>query len=298
MKWKLIAAALIVSATALAGAQSFSADYVQGQVDLQQTGGWYGIAIGDSIPADATIRLGSNSYAELSDGLVTLKLAQPGVYRIPALVKGSADNNSAGLGSILTQRVAALAGSSNSRDGAVAGGVRARQAPTGPPTIWAGGENPDDLISQGLTLMQQGNFDEAYYRFKDAYDSADSTLAPEAGFYVGYAASLRNDTRNAIKYLSEFKPSPTTSYYSDQVLTLAQLYVQTFAYRSSLDLLSPYIAGGNEGDQSLETAYLLEGIAYRGLGDTARSKSALIRARDLIPGSKIAAAAAKLLAGM
>jgi len=298
MKGKVIAILLLIAATGIAAADSFSADYVQGTVELQQTDGWYSVAIGDTIPSDGTIRLGANAYAEISNGSVTVKLSSPGVYHMTSLVQGSAAASSAGLASLLTQRVEALVKSSDNQNSAVVGGVRAAEAQSGPQTVWAGGGNTEQLISQGLTLMQQGKYNEAFYTFKDAYDNASSGSAPKASFYMGYAASLRNDTFNAIKYLATYKPDPSTGYYNDQVLTLGQLYVQTFAYKNAVALLDPYIAANTTPSQALQTAYLLDGLAYQGLGDSAKATAALTKARDLVPGSAISSSAAKLLSGM
>lgn len=298
MRVRTIAVMLIVAAAAFAGAQSFTADYVQGTVNLQQNGSWYDVTIGDNIPPDGVIKLGTGAYAELSNGAVTIKLTRPGTYQVADLVRANATNNSAGLGSILTNRIDALAKGGDNHSSTTVGGVRAAEAQAGPQTVWAGGDNSDELIKQGLALMKQGSYNEAFYRFKDAYDNADSSMAPEARFYMGYAASLKNDTRNAITYLTAYKPDPANSYYAAQVLTLAQLYVQTFAYKDAIDLLAPYIAGNAASGRDLQTGYLLQGLAYRGLTDTPNAKAALTKARDLIPGSPEGAAAAKVLAGM
>ncbi len=298
MRIKAIAVVMIIAAATFAVAQSFSAAYVQGTVSIQQSGSWYDVAIGDSIPPNGTIKLGAGSYAELSNGSVTVKLTRPGTYRMQDLVQASAENATAGLGSILAHRVDSLAKAGDNRSNGTVGGVRAAEAQAGPQTVWAGGDNSDELIKQGITLLQQGRFNDAFYRFKDAYDNADSSLAPEARFYMGYAASLKNDTLNAITYLTAYKPDSSTAYYSDQVLTLAQLYVQTFAYKDALDTLASYVAEGKASGQDLQTAYLLQGLAYRGLGDLASAKIALGKARDLVPGSPVSTAAAKVLAGM
>ncbi len=298
MRVRTFAVMLIIAAAAFAGAQSFTADYVQGTVNLQQNGSWYDLSIGDNIPSNGMIKLGAGAYAELSNGSVTIKLSRPGTYQMAALVRANATNSSAGLGSILTNRIEALTKGSESHGSTSVGGVRAAEAQSGPQTVWAGGDNSDELIKQGLTLLKQGSYNEAFYRFKDAYDNADSSMAPEARFYMGYAASLKNDTRNAINYLTSYKPDPAKDYYSAQVLTLAQLYVQTFAYKDALDLLVPYLGGGAASGSDLQTGYLLQGLAYRGLSDAANAKAALTKARDLIPGSPEGAAAAKVLSGM
>lgn len=298
MKVRTIVVALIVVAAAFAGAQSFSADYVQGTVNIQQNGRWYDVAIGDSIPPGGTIKLGAGSYAELSNGAVTIKLTRPGTYQMADLVRANATNSSAGLGSILAGRIDGLAKGGDRQSSTSVGGVRAAEAQSGPQTVWAGGDNSDELIKQGLTLLKQGSYNDAFYRFKDAYDNADSSIAPEARFYMGYAASLKNDTLNAITYLTSYKPDPAKSYYAAQVLTLAQVYVQTFAYKDALDLLGPFLASSAASGSDLQTAYLLQGLAYRGVSDIVKARAVLMKARDLIPGSPEGAAAAKVLAGM
>ncbi|WP_455382643.1 tetratricopeptide repeat protein [Salinispira pacifica] len=298
MRTGTIAALVLVAAAALAGAQGFSADYVQGVLSIEQSGSWYEVSIGDAIPADGTLKLGAGSYAELSNGAVTVKLSSPGTYRMPDLVKANETISSAHLGNLLSRRIEVLTRGDSGQSPNSVGGVRAAEAQSGPQTVWAGGESAEELIAQGIALLKNGSYDEAFYRFKDAYDNADSSVAPEARFYMGYAASLKNDTFKAITFLTSYKPDPASSYYSNQVLILAQLYVQTFAYKDALGLLDPYIAAGSAADQDLQTAYLLQGLAYRGLSDAQHAKTALLKARDLIPGSPVADAAARVLAGM
>jgi len=60
----------------------------------------------------------------------------------------------------------------------------------------------------------------------------------------------------------------------------------------------PYLGGGAASGSDLQTGYLLQGLAYRGLSDAANAKAALTKARDLIPGSPEGVAAAKVLSGM
>ena len=304
MRARTIATAMILAAAAFAEAQSFTADYVQGTVAVLENGSWYDVSIGDTVMAEGSIRLGKASFAELSDGAMSVKLSSPGIYKLADLVTDSVTNRAAGIGTLMARRLDALstfaadAHGTDSRPASTAGGVRAEQAQVGPETVWAGGDSSDQMVKEGVKLLKEGNFEAAFYRFKDAYDIADPSYAPVARFYMGFTASLRNDTRDAIRDLTAYPPDSSKGYYSDQVLTLAQLYDETFAYRNALDLLATYLDGSKLTASDRQTAYLLQGLAYRGLQDISNAKVALQRSRDLISGSETSMAAERVLAGL
>lgn len=298
MKRFLALIGLAVSIPLLASAQSLTASYVQGPVSVQINGSWTSLNIGDTVASDAQIRLGDNAYAEISSGSVTIRLMKSGTYAMRDLFAQSQAVQSASLGGLLAKRLASLATPQQGANASTVGGVRGADVGAGAQTQWAGGGDPTTLIQQGLSKLQTGNYNEAYYNFSDAYDAASSDQAPAARFYMGYAAFLKGDIPTALKCLTTFTPSPTDSFYANQELTLAQAQIEVSSYQDALNVLSGYLKNGNPSGQNLQTAYLLQGVSYDALGNSAQAKSTLQKARDINPGSDVGQSAAKVLAGL
>lgn len=298
MKRLFVALGLMFGVLFVVGAQSLTANYVQGPVSIQSGASWADLFIGDTVAANAVIRLGDNAYAEISNGSVTIKLTKAGTYAMKDLFARSQAVQTAGLNNLLASRIASLGKSQETTSQTTIGGVRASEAPSGPQTQWAGGGDATSLIQEGLTQLTAGNYNEAYYNFSDAYDAADNDLAPEARFYMGYAAYLKGDVPNALKYLTTFKPKPNDSYYASQELTLAQIQVETFDYQDALTVLDGFLKNGNPTGDNLQTAYLLQGLAYQGMGNATQARTALQTARDQNPASAVGQSAAKVLAGL
>ena len=82
--------------------QDFIVDYVDGYLDVDDGGSWYELYIGDPVAADDVVRLGADSYAELSNGVTTIKLTRPGTYDISQLASSARRTASSGVGGLVS----------------------------------------------------------------------------------------------------------------------------------------------------------------------------------------------------
>lgn len=290
---------VILSLAALAmvvAAQDFTVDYVDGYLDVADGGSWYELFIGDSVSASDSVKLGDNSYAELSDGTLTIKLTRPGVYDLGELSSSARRTQSSGVGSLVLGRVGRLTGQKAEQEQTTAGGVRASEAVDQNQPTWAGGESVDELITEGLGLLGEGKFQDAYWVFQEAYDYAlDDEEYARSLFYYGYGAALTGQTEEAFKLLEEVGPDPDTDYFEDHVIVLGQLLIETFAYEDALNYLAMLTDNAQADPGARQSALLLAGLAYDGMGNTRVARTYLERSRDLIPESDGAQVAADLL---
>jgi len=294
MKRGILPLAILMCVAVGLHAQEFTVDYVDGYLEIQD-GGWYELYIGDPLSGDDTVRLGDNSYAELSDGSVTIKLTRPGVYRIEDLSASSRRTSGSGVGNLILNRVGRLTGQ-DEEEQTVAGGVRASEAVNQNQPTWAGGESVDELITEGLGLLNTGEVQDAYWVFQEAYDYAlDDDEYAMSAFYYGYGSALIGETTEAFKLLEDVGPDPATDYFADHVIVLGQLLVETFAFEDAIDVLTMLTDETDQDAEARQSALLLTGLAYDGMGNTRLARTYLERSRDLVPGTDGANVAQQIL---
>ncbi len=291
----LFVLALLAVTTLLFG-QEFVVEYIDGYLDVDDGGSWYELYIGDVVSQLDTLRLDEGSYAELSSGSMTIRLTRPGTYFVGDLVSTARRTASSGVGGLVLGRVGRLTGQQEEQEQTAAGGVRASEAVNQNQPTWAGGESVDELIDQGLALLQQGEYQDAYWLFQEAYDYAlDDTEYAKSLFYYGYGAALIGNTEEAFDLLEEIGPDPDTDYYADHVIVLGQLLIETFAFEDAVSYLEPLAEDNRAEPDARQSALLLTGLAYDSMGDRRLARTYLERSRDVLPNSPGAEIAENLL---
>ncbi len=282
-----------------AQAQDFSVQYLEGLVEVQKGAAWHQVAEGDTVSAAALLRLDDGAVAELAAGGAgaTLRLTRRGTYELARLAAASAQTQSVGIRSFLTQRAKALSAPAERKAGAAVAGVRAEMAGPSQP-VWVGGESAEELIAQGIQKLSGGSYKEAYSLFEEAAEAAEAGGGPEAAqaaFYRGYAAYLNGDVVAALKHLENPRPDPASRTYSDHVLVLTQLLVETFAYADAAELVRAYLASGVAAGDNLQSAHLFLGLSEKGLGNRERAAESLRTAQQMNADSEAGRAAARFL---
>ena len=288
--------ALLTAFCASVIAQQVDVGYVDGLLEVRDGTDWYELFIGDFVDADDEIRLGRNAYAELTNGQTTVKLSRPGTYQVSELIEGAERTASAGIAGMVLNRIGRLTGREEQPAQTAAGGARASEAVNQNAPTWAGGETIDELIAEGVELLNEGAYEDAYYVFEEAYDYAISDLEyARAIFYYGYASTLVGRNAQAFELLEEIGPDEDTDYFASHVLALGQLLVESFAYDEAVDYLSVLAEDGDQAPEDIQSAQLLLGVAYDGLGMAGQARAYLREARSTLPGTPAAEAAERLL---
>jgi tetratricopeptide (TPR) repeat protein len=297
MKRIALSALLFAVACFAAFAQEVVVAYVDGSLEVRDGSAWYELYIGDAVGESDQIRLGRDAYAELTNGQTTVKLSRPGTYEVASLIQGAGRTASTGVAGMVLNRIGRLTGREEEEDRTVAGGARASEAVNQNAPTWAGGETIDELIVEGTELLNDGAYQDAYYVFQEAYDYAISDAEyARALFYYGYASTLVGRSPQAFELLEEIGPDASTDYYASHVLALGQLLVESFAFGEAVDYLKALAEDENQAPEDIQSAHLLLGIAYDGLGDVQRARASLRAARAAVPGTRAAEAAERYLA--
>lgn len=293
----LFALALLLVWVGNATAQDVLVEYVEGSVELRGSMGWTEIYIGEMVPADSTVRLPSGGLLELRSGGSTFLISRAGTYGLSSIIESNERSTSSGIGSVARRGLRRLVTDDRPRGTAVAG-VRADEAVDRSEVTWAGGEGVGELIEEGLTLVDEEAFEDAYYTFYDAWEYAGTEDLPRAQFYLGYSAYLIGNRAEALGYLEDPAPDRGTEYYDDHLLTLAQLQVESFDFVGARELLESYLTQGKPQGGDLQTAYLLQGLAYEGEGELDEARVYFEQAQEVDPDSEFGALAASFIAEM
>lgn len=268
-------------------------EYVEGFAEVRQEGVWYEIAIADVLTAADEIRLYEGAYLEIAGDGTRLKITRPGSYDVAEIAAQSRRREQAQTRSLLSNRIGRFSQELPRTDPTV-GGARASEAATAEEPAWVGGESVPELIAEGVTMLEEGDYEEAFYLFDEAAYYAYEEEKARADFYRGYAASLLGDTQVALASLEAQEPDPETDYYDTHVLTLADIYVQTFSYEKADELLDGYLGGSVEDTESAQIANLLQGLSLQGMGNAADARRAFETAVEIDPDSRAGAVAEDL----
>jgi tetratricopeptide (TPR) repeat protein len=297
MKRIILLATIAALASVGLVAQEIVVGYVDGVLQVREGTSWADLFIGDGLEPSDQIRLRGDAYAELTTGQTTVKLSRSGTYEVSDLIEGTGRTESAGIAGLVLNRIGRLTGREDGQqEQTAAGGARASEAVNQNAPTWAGGESVDELIDEGVSLLNEGAYQDAYYVFQEAYDYAITDAEyGKALFYYGYAFTLVGKSAQAFDLLEENGPDPQTDYFANHVLALGQLLVESFAYQEAIGYLELLENADGQDPEDRQSAQLLMGIAYDGLGMADEAQAYLERARRTVPGTAAADAADQLL---
>jgi TolA-binding protein len=275
----LFAGALAVGAFA----QAFTVSYLDGTVELQSASGWTAVAIGDKVPADATVRVSQAGSLELLRAKTKITLLKDGVYSMASLSAAAGRSGSAGVGGTISQKLQTLV--TEKPKASAAGGVRGAEQGTATVT-WV--DENDETRTRVQTLLEKHLYPEAVSLLNDSIkESTSDEDTAELTYLLGVAYYGQGQVAKSFRALAKVTPQADAPWYARYVILKAQVLVDTQNYGDALDLLTPFIASYPSGEAT-QVAYLLSGLSQAGLGNKAAAKSALDAGFQLNPGSDTA----------
>ena len=288
--WVAIFGALAVALHA----QAATVMYVDGDAAVKVGSGWRALEAGDSLDADATIRLESSTGLEIGVGTTRIVLSTPGVYEMSALVPTAKKNAEMGLGSLAAGKFKKLISGAGTGQSTV-GGVRGDKTDdTQDDAMWVTEEDAEALIDEGISLLEQGDAEAALASFRSAVEWADADILRRASYYYAFARAYAGEPLAALKELDELAPTPEDEFFADAAVLKASLLVETYAFEKADRWLSSIDVDSLSPD-SEQKLLLFRGLASRGLGDTEEGSRFLTRARDIDPSSEAGILAESLL---
>ena len=263
-------------------------DYLDGYLDIRDGGEWYELTIGEVVLDSDTVRLDEDSVAELTARGVKLTLTKPGIYNIEDLLNARGKSRSAGIASVIGNKIASILDEPEQTQSAVMG---VRGAKSEDELDWMSGDTAE-LLDTGKEYLTDGQLVDALEVFEEAYDFADMEEEAEVLFYLGYTNALTGDIRIALDFLSDADPELESEYFFDFILLKGQLLIETFAYDEAIEWFDAYTTDLKGDDTAAQMALLLQGVSYQALDDTDQARRTLREAVN-IDGSSDAGRAAQ-----
>ncbi|MFP4536514.1 MAG: hypothetical protein ACLFNP_12370 [Spirochaetaceae bacterium] len=246
---------------------------------------------GDTIPPAGRLSLGEESRVTLREGSREIQLFRRGLYGISELFTfrplGKVDFEQ-----LFEARIKSVNLALKDGEGA---GEEALLTNTAVET--ASEELP--LLREGVRALVTGRYSEARDSFTtylgESEGEEEDQVAQVARVLAAQSAFFLDENAEAYELLSETMPSPGHSHFPIYLLLRAQLLIESHAFADALETLAEYLSEPPGGDADLQTARLLTGVAYEGLGNLPVARTYYRRATSPDPSSAVAKAARRLL---
>lgn len=268
---------------ASAFAQSYSVTYSDGTVELKTIKGWSAISIGDTVPANASVRVSGSGSLELTRGKARITILKDGTYDVASLARASEKSGAGGVGATIAQKIQSL--TTDKSKTTTVGGVRA--AEQGQQSVtWA--EESDEVRSEVAALIAEKKYLDAVKTLNSALkDTSSQADAEEFRYLTGVAYYGAGRPAKAYRALSKVSADPGAQWYANYILLKAQLLVDSSDFSSALSLLRPFVSA-NPAGESAQLAYLLTYYCQKGLGNAADAKAALEAGYQIDPATDTA----------
>jgi tetratricopeptide (TPR) repeat protein len=283
---------LILCAGAALWGQDLVLEYTDGFLELKAGAGWEELMIGDSVPADAVVRL-SDGIAEFSSGDQRIILNNEGVFLLRDLLKASGEVASWGIGRMVGNRISALTGEKQQSTEAVMGVRGAAQ--DSEEIQWMDWEGEEDPLAKAQGLLDQGLFDEAIEVYQDALAAAfEPAQKSELSYRIAQTHVLAGRSGQGFRILADIQPDPAGGWYEDYVLLYGSLLMESLAFRQAAELFEVYLRNGRGGVGEQMVHYLAY-FCYDKLGRSENARQALVSAVRLGSDTDLGVKAEKIL---
>ena len=261
-------------------AQDIVVSEAHGSPILITTQGSEPLTEGSAIPPRARLSLGEESVVLLRRGTRSVELFRRGLYEVSELF------NFRPLGRIdfrqlYNDRIKQFAGQEPEL---LIGGAA------------GGGDGPS--LEEAISRLAGGSYDEAERLFREMIGENEAVSADGAHLLrilAAQAAYLQDRDAAAYRTLDEVEPEPGHRHYPLYLLLKAQLLIESHAFADALETLAEYLGDPADDEGALQTARLLTGVAYEGLGNLPVARTYYRRATSPDPTSTAAKVARRLL---
>jgi hypothetical protein len=296
MKKTLLVLGLLALVALTAFSQEIVIDYLEGIVERSVGSSWRELDIGDSLPAEATVRLSDHGFLELVQGKLHVSISQDGVYRLSDVIGKSRQVAGWDLKNVVSGKIrTALAGSGSSDEAVM--GVRGAAAGAPADIQWVEAGETEETLAKGRALLEGGQYAEALKLFEDGRQNAFAEEEQVFLYYIALTYAQSGKAGRALASLRGVDPDPRTDVFTDLVLLQGRLLVEGLAFQDALALFNKQLVQYPSGTFA-QAMLIMSAYCYRGLADSPKAKEILTRARDLDPKSELGKEAATLMQGL
>jgi tetratricopeptide (TPR) repeat protein len=275
----------------LATAGDAYVDYLEGVLEVQISGNWQEVGIGDEISSNAKLKLSDEGYAELLVGDSIVSLSRDGTYNVNELIKGSASVANTSLD--LKKKITLSSGYEKWQQEATMG-VRGAEATV---SDSAGMEDAYTYLEAGLKSLDESDYEEALINFEEGWDYFEDQ---NCLFFAAVCYDALGQKRAYTKSLQEIQlKSLEPGFQSAYVIRMSDLLIRSLAYKEAVDMISSFesksAALTKEEAQQIQ---FLKGTAFLGSGNKQNARSAFKQAQDIAPSTPLGEQASKALSSL
>lgn len=264
-------------------------DYLEGVLEVQNSGIWEEIGIGDEVASNAKLRLSDDGYAELLVGDSLVSLSRDGTYDVRDLVRGSSSIQTASLD--LKKKLTLSTGHEKWQHEATMG-VRGAEASTSDGT---GMEDAYTYLEAGMESMAEGDFEEALINFEEGWDFFEDQ---NCLLFTAICYEQLGQKRSYVKMLQDVEFDYLESdYQGTYAVRMGDLLIRSLDYDEAVSVLNNVDAKSLSTDEAQQLNYLM-GTAFLGNGEETKAKSAFQKAKDIAPSSELGLQAAETLSSL
>lgn len=266
-------------------------DYLEGSLEYRSGADkWTSVAVGASIPEGSTLRLSDRGFAEISAGSQMVTLTKDGVYESGTLF-AAPESRGKSIRQVLGTKFASLLKRERSSGMTVAA---VRGSVGGGEDFISWEDDSIDLLAEGISLYDKGDFGEALEFFRQASIWESGMVQREGTFRYALTQQALGNPRGARETLSKLRPEPGDSYIGEYTVTMGTLYLESMEYAQADAVLSAYLDTNPQGDAA-QAVWLLSAMSLDGQGNRAASRDSLRKAVALGPRTDIGLAADAML---
>ncbi|MBF9015910.1 MULTISPECIES: tetratricopeptide repeat protein [unclassified Oceanispirochaeta] len=264
-------------------------DYLEGVLEVQISGSWEEIGIGDEVALTAKLKLSDDGYAELLVGDAVVSLTRDGTYNVQDLVKGSSSVQTASLD--LKKKLTLSTGHEKWQHEATMG-VRGAEASTSDGT---GMEDAYTYLEAGMESMAEGDFEEALINFEEGWDFFEDQ---NCLLFTAICYEQLGQKRSYLKMLQDVELDYLeTEYQGTYAVRMGDLLIRSLDYNDAVTVLNSVDSDSLSTEEAQQLNYLM-GTAFLGSGDKQKAKTSFQKAKDIAPASELGLQAAETLSSL
>ncbi|MDA3956842.1 hypothetical protein [Oceanispirochaeta sp.] len=268
-----------------------SVDYLEGILEVQKSGSWQEVGIGDELSDSATLKLSGDGYAELLVGNSIVSLSRDGTYEVRELMRGSASVAATSLD--LKKKLTLSTGNEKWQHEATMG-VRGAEASVSDST---GMEDAFTYLYAGMKLLDQDDYEEALINFEEGWEFFEDQ---NCLFFSAICYDALGQKRDYARSLQDVEiDSLEKEFQGAYVIRMSDLLIRSLSYDDAVKLIKGFESSNaslsSDEEQQIQ---FLKGTAYLGSGSKQNAKSAYQKAKDLAPSTPVGQQASQALSSL
>ena len=286
---KLLLCVLIFFITIFAYSQELEIVYFDGDVEISDSGEWFEPEMGEVLSGQQQIKLGADSYVEITSSASTIKLLKEGVYSVSDLLDSADRQDNWELGKIGGINFKNIINKGAYNSSAVMGVRGAKQETEGIEWI----DSSIDYVEEGKAKLDEGDIEAALNLFTEGIELSEEDTAP-LYYYSALCYSLQGQNSKGLKNLNMVESPENYDFYPDYVILKSNILLESLEFKGADLILRKYVKRDSKSEKA-QIIYLLLSYSANGLNNDDDAKMYLKKVIEINSSSDAGQIAGELL---